>query len=155
MANNYLAILADIKNKMDSIPDIGVVHDYERWASSWDQFISLFKSQAHNQIRGWEITRGPVSEHLRGTYFRHHLFRIRGYMSLDDAQETDKTFQQLIEEVCNTFRNAQGGASWFYGNGDAPENSPAQVEINEPRMFGSVLCHYAEILLSVTERIIT
>jgi hypothetical protein len=153
MANNYLAILADIKTKLESIPDIGKVYDYERWASSWDKFISLFKSTQHNQIRGWEITRRSISEHIAGAYFRHHKFKIRGYMSIDDSNATDKTFQQLIEEVCNVFRNADSGSSWFYGDGDQSNNAPAQVEVIEPRMFGGVLCHYVEINLTITERI--
>lgn len=158
MASNYIAILADIKTKLTSIQDIGQVHDYFRWAIATDKFLSLFAytpSYGDKQIRGWEITRVAAPEHKRGAFFRHHRFKISGYMSLKDSDATDKTFQQLVDGVCEVFRVADTGtAAWQYRDGDAPEDSPAQVNIIEVRMFGAVLCHYTEITLSVTERIV-
>lgn len=157
MASKYLEILADIKSKMESIADIGWVYDYERWSADWGKFLNLFKININNteQIRGWEITRIAVTEHNRGAYFRHHKFRINGYMSLRDDIATDKTFQELIEEICITFRAANSpDEAWFYIDGETPESSPIQVITIEARTFGGVLCHYAEIMLTVTERII-
>src|SRR3972149_1657925 len=99
MANNYAAILADIKAKMEAVADIGVVHDYYRGGVEPSRFMALFSyapSGANvKQIRGWEITRASAQEHKRGAFFRHHQFRLTGYMGLKDADGTDKTFQTL------------------------------------------------------------
>lgn len=151
--NNYLAIVADIKATLSAIPGVGMVHDYERWSADWDKFLGFFKDST-GKILGWEITRRSASEHQAGAYFRHHQFVLKGYMGLADAKGTGKTFQSLCEEVCAAFRNPASGASWDYRNGDSPDNSAAQIESINDRMFGNVLCHCAEITLSVTERII-
>lgn len=154
--SNYLTILTDIKTKMESITDIGKVYDYERYSTDMATFINLFKVviSGVEQIRGWEISRFAVTEHKTGAYFRHHKFRISGYMGLKDSTATDKTFQQLVDAVSDKFRNSQGGSSWDYKDGDNPQNSPVQVPVIDVRTFGSVLCHHSEIILSVTERII-
>ncbi len=161
MASKYLEILADIKAKMETVTDVGIVHDYYRWNKDYKTFIGLFAYNPTNQprqIRGWEITRISVEEHKRGypAFFRHHKFRFSGYMSLQDKSETDKIFQELIDEVCNVFRNvnAPDGSTWYYMDGDAEESSSGQAPIIKPKMFGNVLCHTTEITLIVTERII-
>ena len=154
MASNYLAIVADIKSKMETIPGIGLVHDYERQAADLARFILLFKDSA-GKILGWEITRRAASEHSAGASFRHHQMVLKGYMGLQDEQASSKAFQVLADLVCEKFRSAVSpvGAIWQYRNGDEPANAPAQIEIINDRMFGSYLCHCAEIALSVTERI--
>lgn len=151
--NNYLAILADIKAKLAAVPGVGQVHDYSRLAVDWATYISRFKDSASGRIKGFEITRTAVPEHLRGAFHRHHRFVLRGFLGFEDAAATDKIFQPLIEEVCAAFRKAAPGAAWLYQNGDAPGESCVQVTTIDERMFGSVLCHYCEIQLSVTERI--
>ena len=157
MASKYLEIIADIKGKMESVPDIGKVYDYYRWNADFARFVQLFSytpSTGGLHIRGWEITRKAAPEHKRGAWFRHHKFTLTGYMGLKDDAATDKVFQVLVDDVCELFRNTAGGATWDYMDGEAPENSPAQTPLITPRMFGSVLCHVAEIDLSVQERII-
>jgi hypothetical protein len=151
--NNYLAILADIKAKLAAVPNVGQVHDYNRLAVDWAAYVARFKDPASGRIKGFEITRTGVTEHLRGAWYRHHRFVLRGFLGFQDADATDKIFQPLIEEVCNAFRNAAPGDAWQYRNGDAPEESCVQVPTIDERVMGTVLCHYCEIHLSVTERI--
>ncbi len=157
MPSNYLAILADIKTNLEAITDIGIVHDYYRYVANPTKFVTLFSytpTGGSKHIRGWEITRIRAPEHKRGAYFRHHIFKLTGYLGLKDTDATDKIFQALIDAVCEKFRTASDGATWYYLDGDNSDNSPCQVEIIEPRMFGETLCHYAEIILLVTERIV-
>lgn len=157
MASNYNTIAADIKTKMQTISGIGNVHDYYRWNKEASKFLALFAytpAGGSQQIRGWELSRISATEHKRGAFFRHHRFKITGYMSLRDADATDKTFQTLVDDICEKFRTADGGATWDYRNGDSPEESPAQAGVLDVRQFGEILCHYAEIFLSVTERIV-
>lgn len=159
MANKYLEIVTDIKAKMDAVTDVGIVHTYYRWNKSQKEFLDLFTYTPTNksrQIRGWEITRISGAEHKKGVYFRHHKFRLSGYMSLEDKSKTDIEFQGLIEDVCNAFRNVedQGGATWYYMDGDNETDSSPQIPVIKPKMFGNVLCHTTEIILTITERII-
>lgn len=153
----YADILADIVAKLEAVPGVGLVHDYERQAVDLAKFIALFKHEPSGQIRGWEVTRRAVPEHRRGAIFRHHRFVLNGYLGLKDADATSKAMQELADAVCDAFREAvpaDPAAPWLYQNGDEPEESPCQVERIEDRMFGGVLCHCAEIALSVTERIV-
>ena len=156
MASNYLAIVAGIKAVMQGVPGIGTVHDRSRLAADWAAYIARFRDPATGRIHGWEITRVAVPEHLRGVTFRHHVFALRGYLGIEDAAATDHLFQVLIDEVCAAFRTAAppNAATWEYHDGDAAEQGPAQVRLIDERTFGAVLCHHAEIHLSVSERIV-
>lgn len=154
MANRYAAIVADIKTILTAVPGVGVVHEYERQAVDWGKFIELFRYPVTGKILGWEITRRATTEHQAGVWLRHHQFVLKGYLGLQDAAASSLAFQSLCEEVCAAFRTAPAGAGWEYRNGDEPDRAPAQIESINDRMFGSVLCHAAEIALSVTERIV-
>ena len=154
MANRYAAILADIKAILTAVPGVGMVHDYERQCADMARFIEFFQDPSTKKILGWEITRRAATEHQAGVYLRHHQIVLKGYMGLQDATGSSKVFQALCEEVCAAFRTAPDGAGWEYRNGDEADRSPAQIESINDRMFGAVLCHAAEIALSVTERIV-
>lgn len=152
----YLEIRDDIKGKLEAVEDVGVVHGRARMSGDWGKYLQLFKDPADDRIRGWEITRGAVRQHVAGANFRHHLFILRGHLGLNDADATDEAWQVLIDAICDAFQDARppANASWLYQNGDAPAEAAVQVPINEIRLFGSVLCHYAEVHLSITQRIV-
>ena len=136
-------IRAGIKSVLEAVEDIGKVHDYDRWTVDWAKFIELFKDTASKRILGWEITRKNVKEDE--TSVRPHVYVIRGYMGLKDEDETEKTFNTLVEDVCAAFR-----ADKRLGGG-ALGHDFIQVETLDVRTFGSVLCHYAELSLTVHE----
>jgi len=71
---------------------------------------------------------------------------LQGYRSLDESVQSEKIYQDLVDNVCAAFRDK------YNLNGKALKVDPPQVLIVEHKMFGSVLCHYAEIQLNVTER---
>lgn len=144
------AIRTEIKNILETVTDIGLVHDYERWSVDWNTILSLFKPTGKDYIRGWMITRAATTEAvltqgIGGSNVREHRFVIKGVMGLKDAQATEKTFHDLVEAVCTALR--QNPAL----NNSAEESDPPQVLTVDIRMFGQVLCHYAEIELKATE----
>lgn len=141
-------IRAQIYAIVNGITDIGMVYDYERWDADWTTFINLFKTtiSGTDQIRGWEISRRACPESLQtlGEVDRPQNYIIRGYMGLNDAAATEKTFNTLIEAIAAALRSnltlnhvANLGHDYL------------QVERIEARMFGGVLCHYAELGLIV------
>ena len=143
------AIRSEIKNIMEGISGIGKVYDYLRWdESSWEGFFNLFKTDS--SCHGWMITRISTTEDRRfetGHNLRTYTFQIRGFYPLKDAKATEKTFQDLIETVCSTFRTN------YNLNGTCLDSDPPEVSVVENRIYGSILAHYTEILLRVRERI--
>ncbi len=148
-------IRTQIYTVLRSVTDIGVVYDYDRWAADWVTFINLFKTTIDgvDQIRGWEISRKAVIEGLlkfdvgSKKKKKKHSFVIRGYLGLKDADGTEKIFNSLIEAVASAFRSNEtlNSTAWFHDG--------LQAEIIEARMFGGVLCHYCEAILTVHETV--
>ena len=134
-------IRTEYKTILEGIANIGKVHDYERWSVEWKKFLDQFKS-ADNKIKGWTITRESSPEEFKPGpgYDRSYNMVIRGYMGLDDTNASEKTFQDLIETVCNTLRPKTTL------NGKILQvEKPLQVTTVEIREFGGVLCHYCEL----------
>lgn len=141
-------IRTEIKNIISGVTDIGVVHDYERWASTDAGFIDLFRTTIGgvNQIRGWVISRKtPAGE--ENNEIRTHTFVIRGYMGLVDANATEKTFTALIEAACAAFRANPKL------NDTAASSEYITVNAVEQRMYGTDICHFTELALTVYEDI--
>ncbi len=140
-------IRAAIKTALEGVSGIGTVHDYERWANDWNDFLALYKTSA-NKINGWTITRQRTTEaHASSSHTeRTHYFKIRGIYALNDADETEILFQALIEAICDAFR------ALYRIDSTAMNNEPIQVDLVENRMFGRVLCHYTELTLEVVEQ---
>lgn len=134
---------------MEGIADgAATVHAYQRLASDWGGFLKLFRT-GENKIHGWNVTRIGTDERLNTSCgsARYHLFAFRGYMGVDDSAASELAFQQVIENICEAFRrdmDLAGAADPGYD--DAYQDiGVVQVETVEPRMFGSVLCHSAEL----------
>lgn len=148
-------IRAAIKTTLSGVTNIGKVYDYERWAIDWATFIALFKTTVSgvDQIRGWEIGRRSVAEKKivigigASSNEKTHVFIIRGYLGLNDAAETEKTFNALIEAIATAFRSDKtlGGA--------ARDHDYIQAQTIDMRIFGGVLSHYCELTLTVHERV--
>lgn len=146
---SYVAMLAEIKTQLESVTDIGKVHDYIRFVYLENEIVAQFKDTASGQIRAWQITRTDSSEEYADVNIasrRIHRFEIRGIMSIKDSAESEKVFQALIEDVCDKFRPL------YNLNGEAERIvAPIQVEDVENRMWGAVGVHTATLVLEVQE----
>lgn len=154
MTVRYSTIAADIKTKLEGISGTGIIHAYERQTVAQGKFIDLFKDST-GKICGWEITRRAAPETYTGPTNRHHQLLLHGYQGLQDAAASASAFQDLCDDICDLFRdaNAPTGATWQYRNGLEPGKTPVQLELIDDRMFGNVLCHHAVISITITERI--
>ena len=163
------AILAEIS----SVPEAGRVHAYQRWSADLGKYLDLFRWEAGGglaQIRGWVLTRERAGEEAAsigsnasggfapaGLSRRTHTFLLFGIMSAEDAAGSEAAFQDLIEKICDRFRDE--GTLRLLDESGAPRVrslerlQPPQVDLIELRTFGNVLCHYAEIRLRAIERI--
>ena len=135
-----------IKNVLMGITGIGQVYDYERFARDWSTFLAFFKNPAMNPpvILGWEITKNGIGITKVAQKFRlSHNFVIKGYLGVNDAGKSDVLFNALILVIVQALLDAK-----LPGPGGSAIAMP-QVDRIEPREFGAVLCHYAEIRYSL------
>lgn len=147
------AIRARLNTIVSGVANIGLVYDYERFTNDWSTYLSLFKTTigAVDLIRGWTIGYSgfgvpPSPQEFGYRFARYHHWKIRGYLGLDDSAASEKTAGALAEAVCDAIDGdaTLNGASYY-------ETTPAVIDVFEQRLFGTVLCHYVEIAVSVAE----
>lgn len=126
---------------------LGMVHKYERWTAEWGVFLNLFKDPATGRIFGWEIRRASFHAVKLDSLQEEitHGYVIKGYLGVQDSEQTERLFNQKIDELSALFR----------GNhtldGLCLDAGPISAETIEERTFGTVFCHYAELRLPVVE----
>jgi len=141
-------IRAQIAQVLASVEGMGAVHEYDRYAVEMNKFLALFKD-SNDRIHGWTITRQAtaVSRDNIPTMERAHKFLLRGYYGLNDPSGTELVFQEEIERIQDAFRSNHSL------NGTVIDSGPVQVDRVEIRKFGTVLCHYAELVIEARERV--
>lgn len=136
-----------IKTDLESVSGIGPVHEYIRLAKDWGTVLARFKD-SHNKINSWMITREatPGEEDTRDSFERIHHMKLIGVYGVQDSAATELTFQDLVEAIVAALHadTELGGTTYRSG--------PVQVATVEHRMFGAVLCHYAELRVDVWEQ---
>jgi hypothetical protein len=152
--STYTTILGAIKTKLEAVTGItggaGKVYDYQRLSTEWNHFLGLFKTTG-SKIHGWIITRVSTDEQLMTNYQSRRVFTflLRGYMSVDDSEESEKDFQDIVENICTDFRKDMdlGIGSTIEPGDDEHTNGIGVVQVKtvEARKFGAVLCHFAEL----------
>lgn len=145
-----------IKTILEGVSGIGKVYAYQRWANDWQALLKLFKTTS-DKINAWMITREKTSQirMTMGEKERAHIFLMRGLYGLNDSDGTELIFQDLIEDIVTAFDAAETlndtarttNPDW----GPMADSVGLQVDIVEQRVFGSVLCHYAECRLCAIE----
>ena len=88
-------------------------------------------------------------DHAGGASMDTHDLVIRGYFSLDDSANTEKTFQDLIEAIRSKFNPNR--RLLVAGTVNAHTSDRIQVRHPGHRMFGGVLFHYCELVLRASE----
>ena len=140
---------------LQTVPNIGVVHAYERMAADLSKLKQFYFSQAHQQIRGWFIRRVSVRETgiLIPTYLEVVEWQIRGFMALDDSASTELVMDDLIEAVRDKLRENDklNGTVLKLGLLGAKTDRGLQLQDFGPYMFGGVLCHGVKLSLVTTK----
>ena len=150
-------IRTQIAAVMMTVANIGVVHQYERYASNIAQLKALYFSAPHDQIRGWNVRRVNTKEtgQIQQRSVEIIRWRLSGYMGLNDALSTELTMDSLIEGLRDAFkanRTLNGAVHQI----SMPTNVPAgafgesalQLVDFGPVMFADVLCHGVRLELN-------
>lgn len=150
------AIRDAIEQTLNGVANIGRVHNYLRWNADWSKFLDAFKD-TEGRIRGCMFARQSFGNR-RDTIGENegmHVFRFMFIMGLKDADATGIVFDDLLQDVVKDFEAdlTLGGTCLT----THPDWGPLaglvalQIDLIEPRMFGGVLCHYAEGRLEALE----
>lgn len=157
---------AAIKAVLESVSDIGQVHDYERYADDWEDFISLFLAENigaddEKMLRGWTISlQGiPTSDQITfgspgasGTTQVDYSYVIRGYHAVKDETASEKEWITLCAAVKTALDADTSLHSGVYDDGANGNFVSGKATMRTDfRMFSEILCHYTEIVLPVTE----
>lgn len=153
-ASNYPAISSALVALVDGAAGIENVHAYQRHVSDWSAMLSLFKitiagPPATYRVHGWTVSRAAVSEEwlTNVEVIRVHEFKLRGVYGVQDSANTEDSFNDLVEALCTTLR------ADFTCSASAEWHEPVQFPIIDYRVFGGILCHYAEGTVKVRERL--
>ncbi|MBV8250551.1 MAG: hypothetical protein JO200_19150 [Comamonas sp.] len=139
---------AAIVAALASVPEIGRVHDRERFAEGNDKFKQLYlftPTGGVQQIRGWWIRRSATVERSPNLHrtANVHSWQIRGYLSFRDADATELELDDLVEQFRALVRAdpTLGGVCQPGPLGGESEADGVQVVDAGPVNFAGVLCH--------------
>lgn len=146
-------IRAQIKVIMETVSGIGVVYDYERYARSLTDYLTLMMK--NGIVNGWVIHREDTKSRqitmgLLGQIERVHTFHITGLHEMDDAAGSEKMFQAILDGIFDAFKaNHKLNGTAF---------SHDQIQIDQVTVcledeYGSDLYHVADCTLEVTEQV--
>lgn len=142
-------IRAAIVAKIATVAGSGKVHDYERFTAVESKLLELYKSG--KRIHGYHVRRVRTLEQQSavGRYVVTNAWHVRGFMSLDDADATEKLFDIEIEKIRDAFRADE--TLGFAGLSTIDdEQAGVQVLESGPVMFAGVLSHAARLALTTT-----
>ena len=173
-SSSYKEIGKAIADELRQVPGIGQVHEFQRYAHDLAKYLGFFKTEGSggkDRILGWMVTRESASEGLgsaaaaapgsfvpAGTNRRVHTFLLFGVMGLEDGTATELEFQDLIEAVCDHFRD-NNVLQLLDTEGKRrvatlERLQPPQLDAVDVRQFGAALCHAAEIRIQAIERVV-
>jgi len=142
---SYSAVIAQIDTVLKSATGVVAanVYKYDRLSRDWNEYLSSFKDAANSVIHGYTITRANWGQEREASRSNKRATKwiIRGYYSMGSYGATEITFQGIIDNIATAF------------DSDPRLNSTVltvenfDLDIFEARMFGDVLCHYAEMSL--------
>ena len=133
---------------LQAVPNIGVVHAFERYTREEAKFRELFTyppTGTTRQVRGWWLRRIASRERGLGVGRTEvvHTWHIRAYLALSDADASELLFDELIEAVRDAVRLNPGlGGLCTQGPQDGDADGVQLLE-SGPVNFCGALCHSA------------
>lgn len=126
-----------IAEKMRTVPGIGVVYEFERYAKTERDFKTLYGN--NEVLLGWHIRRVSRRETLAFNEVECD-WEIRGFRSLSDADASELVFDDLVDAVLDAFRDDVRLGGILLTPRDDGDAVPA-LQDSGPVMFCGVLCH--------------
>lgn len=143
-------VRAELKTILESITSVGTVHDYKRYTHDWASYKTLFVE--NSKVNTWEIVRDNVDawvEASNSVNRRRHYFTIRGFYAINDENASEKTFQNIVEDIIDELRDKptlNDKAEKISFDKDDPLTAVFSTDF-----LGAVLCHIVEIKINILE----
>ena len=137
-------IRAAIRATMLTIPEITLVHEYERYADRRGALSDYYQPADAHGIDGWFIRRTgtQVTEISNNSIAQYHRWQITGYRSFEDQAASELAFDAVLDDLIQAFvidETLSGVVEGIVVDGAAG----LQLDSSGPVMFGGVLCHQA------------
>lgn len=147
-------VRAAILRVLSAVPEIGRVHDRERYVRDELNFRALYVHtlpDGSSQVRGWWFRRAATEERSINIARTINVdtWTVRGYMALDDAAGSELVFDGLVEAFRDAVRldPTFGGVCTQGPLADDDNTDGVQVIDAGPVTFCGVLCHSALLQL--------
>lgn len=153
----YDEIRDAIEARLLTVPDVGHVEDYRRAVTSYADLEAAYVATVGGvkQIRAWSIAweaaeLRPSGWQADGTMLMAGAgtFVVRGYMSANDAQASDKTFSALLRLALRALATCMAGLSPRQSHVPVTLRTNGYLNFEVPGM-GTALVHHAEIAVPV------
>lgn len=139
------AVIEQVRVILAGVPHIGQVHPYIRFVTTEAGVNDKFKDPEADRIKFWSITRSSTSSTDANVHANRdvHTLVVRGWMSLNDANNSEAEFQSLVELVRQTFKQNRklNGAAYY--------SAPMQAGTVMSGAIAGFVVHYCELALSV------
>ncbi|WP_341893881.1 hypothetical protein [Ferrovibrio terrae] len=149
------AIRNAIVEAMETVGAIGKVHPFERYTADQKKLAEIY--QESGRVNGWYVSRGAMREveDSGDTNMEITDWKIVGYLSLLDGEQSELAFDLLIDQLRAVFRNDEtlSGAVWQLGDPDRDDETGLQIERLGPVLFCGVLCHEARLRLTTLSKV--
>ena len=90
---------------LNTVEGMGNIHKYERYARNWSDVVDLLKDADSEKIHAWMISRKSTTTYKRtiGEIEKAHVIGVRAVYGLKDADNTEGTFQALLDAAQEAF----------------------------------------------------
>lgn len=136
---------------LEGVAGIGRVHSFERYAKAEGKLREIYT--IGGRLEGWFVRRTATRVTAPALRIRTviHRWRIRGYMGLEDAEQSELAFDARLEAIRAAF-DASTTLGGVCETTHVDDLAGAQLEDSSPVMFAGVLCHGARFALSTRHR---
>jgi hypothetical protein len=136
-------IKAEIKSIAESVTGIGNIFEQVPAVSKWDEVLKEFIVDGKlNILLFTKNVRNPqnIDEHLERSQLQHKWI-FKYFYSSNSSEESEKTFDNICELICNTFDTNKRL------NNAVNRKMPMSQPMKQYVMITNILCHYAEFEL--------
>lgn len=143
----YSAVKNGLVTLISGVPGVENVYGYRRNIETRAKRDEIIIDSVANTLHTWQVRRvaAPSEGNLDGDVTRTHIFEVHAWYQIEDANDSENTFQLLLEAVMDELNANRTIVS------SAHIADSAQLKVFEDAMFASVLCHHAVIEVSVED----
>jgi hypothetical protein len=145
--SSWSAIVARIVAQIQTIADVGQVHDRRRLVKTESEFIGIsgVAIGGVQQARMWQVfleSMGASFADASGALKWNRVAVIHGFLQLEDANSSETTAITLAESICRTLSNDLQATKL---GGTVLSGAPARIIVAEPRFLLIVECNFVRI----------